>query len=76
MMLRDPFVDEKLDPNLMWFIGVFGVYDREDTLGVELEVYNPNNKDDRAELIRSYSLKLNYLSIGISLFWWNRWRIS
>ncbi|WP_449441270.1 hypothetical protein [Pseudomonas migulae] len=62
MMLRDPFLDEKFDPNLMWFVGVFGVYDREETLGVELEVYDPNNKYDRTELIRKYSLNLNDLS--------------
>lgn len=62
MMLRDPFLDEEFRPDLMWFIGVFGVYDREETLGAELEVYDPNNKDDRAELIRKYSLNLGYLT--------------
>ncbi|MGL6247060.1 hypothetical protein [Pseudomonas sp.] len=61
-MLRDPFLDEEFRPDLMWFIGVFGVYDREETLGAELEVYDPNNKDDRAELIRKYSLNLGYLT--------------
>ena len=61
-MLRDPFVNEKFEPGLMWFVGVFNVYDREETRGVELEVYNPNNKSDRAELIKKYSLNLGYLS--------------
>jgi hypothetical protein len=61
-MLRDPFLDEEFRPDLMWFIGVFGVYDLEETLGAELEIYDPNNKDDRAELIRKYSLNLGYLT--------------
>ncbi|VVO41619.1 hypothetical protein PS712_05921 [Pseudomonas fluorescens] len=61
-MLRDPFIDEAFIPDLMWFIGSFNVYDREDSRGVELEVYDPNNQADRAELIRKYSLNLNCLS--------------
>ena len=61
-MLLDPFLNEAFHPDLMWFIGVFGVYDREETLGVELEVYDPNNKEDRADLIKNYSLNLSYLT--------------
>lgn len=61
-MLRDPFLDEKFEPDLMWFIGVFDVYDREETYGAELVVYDPNDSDDRAELIRGYCLDLDYLS--------------
>lgn len=30
-MLRSPFVDEEFDAGLMWFIGRFDVYDREET---------------------------------------------
>lgn len=62
MMLLDPFLNEEFEPDLMWFVGVFGVYDREETLGAELEVYDPNDIDDRAELIKKYSLVLDYLS--------------
>lgn len=62
MMLRDPFVDAKFEPDLMWFIGVFNVYDREETLGEELEVFNPDNQFDREILINRYSLKLDCLS--------------
>ncbi|MDR6609092.1 hypothetical protein [Pseudomonas synxantha] len=62
MMLRDPFVDEEFEPDLMWFIGAFNVYDREETRGIELEVYDPNDKSDRAELIKGYSLNLGCLS--------------
>ncbi|MGE8097457.1 hypothetical protein [Pseudomonas fluorescens] len=61
-MLRDPFLNEEFEPDLMWFIGVFDVYDREETLGAELEVYDPDNATDRAVLISKYSLNLNYLS--------------
>ncbi|WP_415766290.1 hypothetical protein [Pseudomonas sp. ZB1P45] len=62
MMLRDPFSNEEFQPDLMWFIGVFDVYDREETRGAELEVFNPNDRFDRAELIKRYSLNLGYLS--------------
>ncbi|EJM16076.1 hypothetical protein PMI22_04018 [Pseudomonas sp. GM21] len=62
MSLRDPFSNEEFQPGLMWFIGVFDVYDREETRGSELEVYNPNDRFDRAELIKRYSLNLGYLS--------------
>ncbi|WP_223505400.1 hypothetical protein [Pseudomonas sp. GL-RE-29] len=61
-MLLDPFVNEQFEPDLMWFIGGFNVYDREETRGVELEIYDPNNKSDRAELIKKYSLNLGCLS--------------
>ncbi|WP_253912281.1 hypothetical protein [Pseudomonas sp. CVAP len=61
-MLRHPFLNEEFEAELMWFIGVFGVYDREETLGAELEVYDPDNATDRAVLINKYSLNLNYLS--------------
>ncbi|MHC8322720.1 hypothetical protein ACYZT4_18850 [Pseudomonas sp. GB2N2] len=62
MMLLDPFLNEEFEPDLMWFVGVFGVYDREETLGAKLEIYDPNDIDDRAELIKKYCLNLDYLS--------------
>jgi len=62
MMLKDPFVNEKFEPDLMWFIGVFNIYDQEETFGVELEKYDPNKKSDREVLIKKHSLKLDYLS--------------
>ncbi|MNT45209.1 hypothetical protein D3C72_1817760 [compost metagenome] len=46
----------------MWFIGVFNVYGREETRGVEFEVYDPNDRSDRAKLINEYSLNLGCLS--------------
>ncbi|SFH30593.1 hypothetical protein [Pseudomonas sp. NFACC45] len=61
-MLKDPFLNEKFVPDLMWFIGQFDVYDREETRGATLEVYNPNDKCDRSELIVKYGLDLECLS--------------
>lgn len=62
MMLRDPFLGEKFEPDLMWFIGVLDVYDQEETYGAELVVYDPNESNDRVELIKKYCLSLDYLS--------------
>lgn len=61
-MLRDPFLDERFEPDLKWFVGVFNVYDREEILGAKLEVYDPNKWSDQIELIRKYSLNLGYLT--------------
>lgn len=61
-MLKDPFLKKPFEPGLMWFIGVFDVYDREETRGVELGAYNPNESGDREVLIRKYCLNLPYLS--------------
>ena len=61
-MLRNPFIDEEFVPDPTWFIGVFNVYDREETLGLELDCYDPNDKNDRKELIKKYSLDLDCLS--------------
>ncbi|WP_240051920.1 hypothetical protein [Pseudomonas arsenicoxydans] len=47
---------------MKWFIGVFDVYDREETRSAELKVFNPNDRFDRAELIKKYSLNLGCLS--------------
>ncbi|WP_085631328.1 hypothetical protein [Pseudomonas sp. R16(2017)] len=62
MKLRDPFLNEIFEPSLMWFIDVFDIYDREETLGQELEIYNPNDESDREILITKYSLNMSYLS--------------
>ncbi|WP_260961278.1 hypothetical protein [Pseudomonas citri] len=61
-MLKDPFLNEKFVPDPMWIIGQFDVYDREETRGALLEVYNPNDKRDRSELIVKYGLDLEFLS--------------
>ncbi|MHB2137976.1 hypothetical protein ACX64L_08435 [Pseudomonas monsensis] len=61
-MLKDPFLNKPFEPGLMWFIGVLDVYDREETRGVELGVYNPEDPGEREALIRKYCLDLPYLS--------------
>lgn len=61
-MLKDPFMNEDFEPNLMWFIGVFNVYDREETRGEELVAFDPDNQIDRDALIIRYSLKFRCLS--------------
>jgi hypothetical protein len=61
-MLKDPYLNEHFKPRLTWFIGVFDVYDREETRGLELGVYNPNIPEEREKLIRKYCLNLPYLS--------------
>lgn len=62
MMLKDPYLNKAFNPRFSWFVGVFDVYDREETRGVELGVYNPNISNDREKLIRKYCLNLPYLS--------------
>lgn len=61
-MLKHPYLDRPFNPRFSWFIGVFDVYDQEETRGLELGVYNPNIPTDRENLIRRYCLKLPYLS--------------
>ncbi|QXH93531.1 hypothetical protein HU749_022185 [Pseudomonas ogarae] len=61
-MLKHPFVNKEFVPDLMWFVGQFDVYDREETRGAILGVYNPDDEHDRLELIRKYGLDLECLS--------------
>lgn len=61
-MLKHPFLKEEFSPDLMWFVGQFDMYDREETLGAMLETYNPDDEHDRLELIRKYGLDLEFLS--------------
>ncbi|MDN2696291.1 hypothetical protein O0882_08185 [Janthinobacterium sp. SUN073] len=50
--LRSPWVDMPYEPTLYHFLGPFDVYDREHTLGVELDAWDMNDPLQRAELIR------------------------
>lgn len=61
-MLKNPYINKAFEPNLKWFVGMLDVYDREETRGLELEVYNPNDLADREVLIKRYCLNLPYLS--------------
>lgn len=55
-MLIDPRVEEPYFPMLSYFLGCFDIYDREETLGEELEKYDPNDPADRETLILKYCL--------------------
>lgn len=61
-MLKHPFVNEEFIPDLMWFLGQFDVYDREESRGMMLAIYNPDDQHDRLELISKYGLNLENLS--------------
>ena len=50
--LRGPWVDVPYEPTLYHFLGPFDVYDREETLGVELDAWDMNDATQRAALIR------------------------
>jgi hypothetical protein len=50
-------------PTPAYFLGCFDIYDREETLGEELEKFDPNDPLDREVLILNYSLS-------------KRWRIT
>lgn len=57
-MLRDPSLNEKFEPDLAYFTGSLSTYDREETLGEELERYDPDNSVDRELIIINYCLDL------------------
>ncbi|WP_256732909.1 hypothetical protein [Pseudomonas sp. P7548] len=52
------------DASLKYFVGIFDIYDREDTKGKALARFNPNERKDREALILEYCLdpfnKLSY----------------
>ena len=59
----DPSTGQTYIPTPALFLGCFDIYDREETLGEELEKFDPNNPEDRETLILNYSLT-------------ERWRIT
>ena len=62
--LRGPWGDLPYEPTLYHFLGPFDVYDREHTLGVELDAWDMNDPLQRAVLIRrditSQYMELSY----------------
>ncbi|NBV15588.1 hypothetical protein [Janthinobacterium sp.] len=50
--LRGPWGDALYVPTLHHFLGPYDVYDREETLGVELDAWDMNDAAQRAALIR------------------------
>ena len=55
-MLIDPGTEQPYIPTPSYFLGCFDIYDREETLGEELEKYDTNNAIDRERLILKYCL--------------------
>ena len=58
-MFIDPGTQKPYIPTPSYFLGCFNIYDREETLGEELEKFNPNDPLDRQELILKYCLVRN-----------------
>ncbi|PKA67935.1 hypothetical protein ATI02_0654 [Pseudomonas baetica] len=57
-MFIDPETLKPYLPSPAYFLCCFDVYDREETLGEELEKYNPNVAADRRELILRYCMPM------------------
>ena len=53
-MLTHPYVDTPYEPQLSYILAGISIYDREETLGEALWVYNPNKQEDREEIIRKF----------------------
>lgn len=56
-MFIDPGTGLPYTPTPSYFLGCFNIYDREETLGEELEKFDPNEPADREILIIEYALK-------------------
>src|ERR1700712_5200715 len=57
-MFIDPGTMKPYLPTPTYFLACFDVYDREETLGEELETFNPDDSDDREKLITIYCLPM------------------
>ncbi len=61
--LEHPILDQPYIPNIESFLGGIEIYDREETLGEELWLLDPNSAHDRRIIIREYIIPdLRYLS--------------
>ncbi len=56
----DPKSGTPYVPTLHYFLGGYDIYDREETLGVELSQYDPNISSDRNTLIKKYFLPRHF----------------
>lgn len=56
-MLMHPFLNVPYSPSLENFLGGFDIYDREESLGVELSAYDPCCPLDREFLIFQFVIK-------------------
>lgn len=53
-MLTHPFGNFPFIPQLSYILAGISIYDREETLGEALWVYNPNKQDEREEVIKKF----------------------
>lgn len=56
-MLMWPRFNTPFHPTLFYWLGGISVFDREETLGAELWIYNPNEQVDREQVIEKYILR-------------------
>ncbi len=55
-MLKWPKYDLPFAPTLSYWLGGISIYDREETIGAALWVYNPNDPGDREKVIKDFVL--------------------
>jgi hypothetical protein len=55
-MLKWPMYDLPFEPTLLYWLGGISIFDREETLGEALWVYNPNESSDREVIIKEFLL--------------------
>lgn len=56
-MLTWPKFNTPFEPTLFYWLGGISIFDREETLGAELWVYDPNKQSDREQVIKKFVLK-------------------
>ena len=56
-MLMHPYLDVPYNPSLEHFLGGFDIYDREESIGVQLSAYDPGCPSDREFLISQFVIK-------------------
>ncbi|MFY0731867.1 hypothetical protein [Pseudomonas sp. NFX15] len=56
-MLMWPRFNVPFEPTIFYWLGGISIFDREETLGATLWVYDPNEKDDREQIIRGFILR-------------------
>ncbi|SEN53009.1 hypothetical protein SAMN04487857_12057 [Pseudomonas sp. ok272] len=62
-MLKWPQFDIPFEPALSYWLGGISVYDREQTVGEAVRVYNPNESSEREVIVKKFLLsRLDYFS--------------
>lgn len=62
-MLMWPKFNTPFEPTLFYWLGGISIFDREETLGAALWVYNPNEQHDREKIIKGFILtRFDHLS--------------